>query len=566
MRPVRLLSLLLVLGVFAAPPAVAQGVSGDTPLRPATRVFSLTNARVVVEPGRVLDRATVLVRDGRIEAVGTRIEVPFDAEIIEADSFTVYAGFIDALSVAGIAEPESPDRYEGDPGDAPRERAGITPDRDVRALFNPSDARVKALRDAGFTLAHVVPRDGLWSGQGALLSLRTAGRYESLGSLVVRGPISTVARIDGASGVYPATPMGVLAVMRQSIENARRRQARGADREAFDPVLDALDPLVRGDRGFVFVVGGWLDGFRALRASSEMGLRPILAGVPDVAPLLDRLRDRDTPVVTSLALPDTVKADSMALAVRPPPSATPGGVSFVSDRRTVSYRDLDAERSTQTGIRRVSVQRAEASPSVLAAARVPFAFGTFDVKPADIRNNLRRMIAAGLSPDDALAALTTAPAAMLGVEALVGTVEPGRLANLVVTTGDYFADSTQIRMVIVDGVRFEIDAAAKPSSSPAIAAGTWTFSVETPGETRTGSFTLTGEPGSLSGTLTEGGATRPLTGVVLDGATLTFTYTNPEVGDVLVAGTLSGDEFEGTATVASFGSFPFTATRQPEAR
>ena len=199
------------------------GTSADTPLRPVTRTVALTNARVVVSPGRVLERATVLVRDGRIEAVGERVAVPFDARRIAADSLTVYAGFVDAFSAAGVPAPADAERYTGDPGAAPRERTGVTPDRDVRRLFDASDARIAALREAGFAVAHVAPREGLFSGQGALVSLRDPMRGETSADLFLRGPVSLVARIDGASGVYPATPMGVLAVMRESVENARRR-------------------------------------------------------------------------------------------------------------------------------------------------------------------------------------------------------------------------------------------------------------------------------------------------------------------------------------------------------
>ena len=97
------LAMLLVL-----PTVSAQGVSETTPRRPVTTAVALTNARVVQAPGRVLDRATIVIRDGRIIAVGADAEVPFDARVIEADSFTVYAGFVDALGYAGVPKPEDP--------------------------------------------------------------------------------------------------------------------------------------------------------------------------------------------------------------------------------------------------------------------------------------------------------------------------------------------------------------------------------------------------------------------------------------------------------------------------
>ena len=570
----------LALVCVLALPARAQGISSETPLRPVTQTLALTNARVVVAPGQVLDRATVVVRDGRIEAVGRDVAVPFDARVVEADSLTVYAGFVDAFGTAGIKKAEDPDeRYEGDRGAPPREVAGITPERAARDLYDPSDARVKQLREVGFTAAHVAPQEGLFSGRGAVVLLRDAGRYEAAPALVLDGPGSTVARLDPASGVYPATVMGVLAVLRETVENGRRRAASraafdegrgGTARPRFDPVLDGLQPLLDGEGLFVFAVDGWLDGFRALRASDEMGLTPVLAGVPDAAPLLDRLRDGGTAVFAPLALPDSVEADTAATeAVLPPRTTTPGEASFITNRRILSYRDLDGEKTALTGQKREAVTRFERSPAALAEAEVPFAFATLDVKPADVHTNLRRMVRAGLSPDDALAALTVSPARLLGVDRDLGTVEAGKLANLVVTTGPLFSDSTEIRHVVVEGVEYEVEAGGgvEGADPDAVvqATGTWDYEVSTPAGDQEGTFELTGSDGDLSGSITSDGETTPLTSVTVAGNVLTMSFISDDVGGTLtITGTITDAEFSGTVEVASFGSFPFTATRRPE--
>ena len=570
-------SLAALAAVLLAVPVRAQGVSDDTPLRPATRAAALTNARVVVRPGRVLDRATVVVRDGRIVAVGEDAEVPYDARVIEADSFTVYAGFVDAFGYEGIADPDDPERYEGDRGDPPRELAGIVPDRDVRTLYDPTQARIGQLRNVGFTAAHVAPRDGLLAGQGAVVLLRDLGRGEHTEALVLTEPISVVAQLDTAPGVYPSTPMGVLAVLRETVENARRRRANrtayddaqeGAARPRYDPTLDAVEALLDDDRQFVFVADGWLDGFRALRASEDMALAPVLAGIPDAAPLADRLRQTGAPVFAPLALPDTIKADSSARALDAP-ATTPGGVSFISNRRTFTYEDTASETATLTGQRLAAIARTEASPGVLAQNEIPFAFATFDVKPGDVYGNLRRMIKAGLSTDDALTALTVTPATLLGLDRELGTVERGKLANLVVTTGDLFSDSTEIRHVFVEGVGYEIEGRARGGSAPdsaaaATALGTWSFTATTPEGDLRGSFTITQTGGALGGSISQGNTTDAFDSVSVDGSSLTAIYTSSEYGEVTLTGTISADEFTGVAEVAGLGSFPLTATRQPE--
>ncbi|MEM6328554.1 MAG: amidohydrolase family protein [Bacteroidota bacterium] len=579
-RPLATIALVaLLLGTEAHAQILRGGTSSDTPRRPVTTAHALTNARVIVAPGRVLDRATVIVRDGRIVAVGEDAEVPFDATVIEADSMWVYAGFLDLYSHAGVEDPDTPE-YDGDRGDPPREVAGIVPDRDVRTLYSPSNNAVKALREAGFTAAHLAPHDGLFAGMGAVALLREPGRAEYRESLFLPRTETAIAQIDGASGVYPATPMGVLSVMRETVENARRemasREAFDGDasralRPSYDPVIDALAPVLSGDRPMIFHADSWLDAHRALRVTEEMTIpTTVLAGVPDVAPVLDKIRSRGVPVIAPLALPDTVKTDSTTaeIALPPPTSTSPGGISFVSARRTTSFRDTEAEKTTLTAQQIASVQRAEASPARLAEAAVPFAFGSFDAKGKDIRENLRRMVEAGLSREDALAALTTSAAEVVGLGGTLGTVEAGKLANLVVTTGDYFVDSTQVRFVFVEGIRHEVEAEKKAAAgdpdAEATALGTWTYSVETPGGTQTGTMIVEGEPGNLSGEIVgEDGEATPFDSISLEGNVLSVQFSADQLS-VTLSGTIIGDEFEGTADVGAFGSFPFTATRQPE--
>ena len=574
------LALALLLTADASAQVLRGGTSGDTPRRPVSTATAITNARVVVAPGRVLDRATVVVRDGRITAVGRDAEVPFDARIVEGDSLWVYAAFLDAFATAGVEDAEDVE-YDGDRGDPPRERAGIVPDRDVRGAFKPADTGVKALREAGFAAAHVAPTDGLFAGIGRVVLLREPGRAETMETLFLPATETAIAQIDGASGVYPATPMAVLSVMRETAENARRegtrrgafsRDARGVDRPRFDPVQEALAPVFSGDRPLVFHVEGWLDAHRALRVTEEMGVpQTILAGVPDVAPALDKIVAGGVSVFAPLALPDSVEADSAAQAVAlPPPSqANPGGVSFVTDRRTVSFRDTETETGLLTAQRIAGVGAAERSPARLADAGVTFAFGSFGAKGKDVRTNLRRMVGAGLSPEAALGALTTAPAELMGLSSTLGTVERGKLANLLVTTGDYFADSTQVRMVFVEGVRHEIEAKAAAASGDPDAVveivGTWTYEVEVAGSSQSGTFTITGEPGSFEGSLSAEGETVNMTSVTLSGNALTFVLP-PSDGtpEVTVSGIVTDGELEATAEVGSFGAFPFTATRQPE--
>ena len=588
----RLSSLLLLTALAAAPTlATAQRATlASTPLRAATTARALTGATVVTAPGDTLRGATVLLRDGRIEAVGADLPVPADAQQIDADSLWIYAGFVDAFSYAGVAEPEDAnDDDDPDNPDAPtREQAGITPERDVRGLYDPAAGSVKALRMAGFGAAHVVPRGGMLPGQSAvvLLGEPAPDSPQAAGRQVLRGPAGLVATFEDADGVYPNTPMAVIAAFRQlARETARRAEAdalyaaapTGRPRPDYDAAADAFRPALDGETPLYFHTDGALEAFRALSLADEFGLGAVIAGLPDAAPLLPRLTGASATVFAPLALPkpieaDSARADSSASAVPTEPQAgTPGGATFASSRRTLSYADLDDESADLGVQRKAAVQRREASPARLAEANVPFAFATFDAKPADVLPNLRRFIAAGLAPEAALAALTTAPAALLGLSGSLGAITPGRLANLVVADRDLFADSSAITMVLVEGVVFRADDDA-PDGADADAVvdavGTWAVTATSPQGQSTGTMTLAGTPGALTGTLqvADLGLDAALDDVQLKGNVLSFALTVPGAGRVPVTGVITGRDYKASADVPGMGAVPLRATKQPDAR
>ena len=563
----RLLLALFVL--LLALPARAQ----DTPpldpgVRPVTRTFAITNARIVSAPGRVLDRATVVVRDGLIEAVGPDVTAPFDAEIIEGDSLTVYAGFIDGLGHAAIPEASSSgnDEKVRDPGNPPRDRAGIQPDRSAHALLDPDESSIEALRELGFTVAHTVPRDGMLPGQGAIILL--AG--DNADGLVLRPDVSLFAQFDGASGVYPATPMGILAVLRQLVRDAERLQEgerlyaenpAGLKRPTADPALAALTASVEREQPVFFSVDDVLEAHRALGITAELGLPLVLGGLRESSHLTDKLTAAGVPVFASLALPevpDSTAADSAVVLA-------PGEV-FITEHRTRSYADVDDEARALQAKRREAIALYERNAATLHAAGIPFGFATLNAKPGEIRVNLRRIIAAGLSEDDALAALTTTPAALLGLDRSLGTVEPGKMANLVVTRGSYFAEDAPVRFVFVDGERFDIDEdkAFDPEAEVAVA-GTWAYRLIVEGGAQTGTMTLEDDGGTLSGTLVDPeGTTHPLEGVTLVGNRLSFSLSKTPLGPVDVSGLIVVDTYEAEVRASGTPPLSLTATRRPE--
>ena len=572
--------------LFSTLPAAAQD---DVPT--VSRTYALENATVVQAPGQVLDGTTVIIRDGLIEAVGTDVPVPLDAQRIAADSLTVYAGFISGLSFAGVEEPESDENGRvDDPGNPPDDRAGIQPDRQARALLDPSDGNVKSLREIGFGAAHVVPEGRMLPGAGAIVQL--AG--DDPNTMVLQEDASLFAQFEGGRGVYPATSMANIATWRQLYREAERRlmledqyaqNRRGRERPPSDPVHSAFFPVIDGAQPVFFYTEGLLEMHRALSLQEELGVPLALAGLREGFRAPAALQETDADLVLTLDLPEdndwappepdtltteAAEADTLTTASNTAKATTPPDPSsfFVRDFRTRSYEDTDDETENLKARQAIEQEAYEQNAAALHEAGLRFSFMTADVDAGDIRANLRTMIDAGLPEDVALAALTTHPADLLNLSDRLGTVERGKIANLVVTDGPYFAEDTAIRYVFVDGRLFEIEEAqsedaASDAEGTANPVGTWDYTVATPQGDVGGTIEVTGEPGDLEGTITSDRESEEtdLESLTLSGTTLTFEFDAGETGQVSVTVTVTANAMDGSIEVPNFGSVPLTAER-----
>ncbi len=583
-QPLRTLGLGVLFALLTLPATAQTRPESDVPR--VTRTFAIENARIVQAPGKVIERGTVVVRDGRILAVGANATIPFDAERIAGDSLVVYAGFIDALGHAGIAPP----KREGtlprvdDPANPPDDRAGRQPERHATTLLKSDDSSIDALRKAGFTLAHTVPQDGFLPGQGALVFLTDR---DDARQMVLRDQTSLFAQFENARGVYPGTPMGIMAAWRDLYRESQRRQKldadyakgpAGRDRPPFDPVHEALFPVIGKTTPVFFQTDDALEAYRALKLGEELGFTLVLAGNAQAYTMLDKLKNADVPLVLTLELPEApkgsakkdstmAKADSATTVAPDPPNTF-----FVSDRRTVSYKDIEGEKTNLDARSALVRKDYYATAARLDSVGLPFAFSTLDVKPADVHKNLRLMVENGLSEDAALAALTTRAAELLGIARDFGTVETGKVANLVITDKPFFDEKAAVRYVFVEGERYTYEkpkpkknGAANGAAATATAVGTWSVDIPTPQGTTSGTLTITGEAGALGGTLFVDmmGGTATLENVEQGGSTLTFSFDAGEFGRIAATATIDGDALEGTLDVPSVGPLPFSGTRVP---
>jgi len=546
-----LMALLLLVPVAQAQEDVPQ----------VTNVMALENVRVVSSPGTVSERATVLIRDGLIEAVGTDVAVPVGADRMDGgDTLTVYAGFIDGLSHVGVREAEEEEGSVEDRGNPPPARAGIQPNRDVRAFLDPEDSAIQQLRTQGFTAAHVVPIGRMLPGTGAVVLLGG----DDPDTMVLRGETAQFAQIASASGVFPSNDMAVIAQFRQTFREAERRQAleeqyaanpSGMERPSHDPVHRALFPVLSGTLPMFFHTDNALDLHRVLALHNELGFPLVLTGLAQSFDALDALRAADVPLYLTLDLPEAAE-DTEDMEEEP--------ASFDPDLRTRTHADVEAEEENLKARLREVQQQYERTAALLHEEGFSFAFTTKDAAADDALAHIRRIVAAGLPADVALAALTTRPAQRLGVDQQVGTVASGKVANLIVATGDLFDEDTDIRTVFVDGEPYDVTAAPAGGAAEVNPAGTWALTISSPEGTVDATVQLDGSPAALNGTITVemvSSDPTPLDDIQIDGNILTFAFTADQFGTIRARLTLTETEADGTLTIPGLGGTPVAGTR-----
>src|SRR5690606_38936375 len=208
-------------------------------------VHAFTNARVVVAPGRVLDRATLVVRNGVIEAVGANVSAPADARVWDMSGQTLYPGFIDAYADLGVGQ--APPQNQTAPGPV-HWNSQVRANYSTAGDFRDSDDRRTALRSQGFTTAHAVPRLGIFRGQTAVVTLGDGNP----GERVLRANVAQALAFRGSRELgmtYPNSPMGAIALIRQTLLDAswyirawdtHRRSPQGVPQPETNIALAAL--------------------------------------------------------------------------------------------------------------------------------------------------------------------------------------------------------------------------------------------------------------------------------------------------------------------------------------
>jgi hypothetical protein len=535
------ISLTTVVLLVAVPRLAAQGGEPQS--------FAIRGATVVPVSGPRIENGTVIVSHGVITAVGKDVTFPQETWVIDGKGLTVYPGLFDSFTDVGLlpaAPPSAPEGGARQPqanSRGPEDRPGSTPWRDAAGEANLSDKRIETWRSAGFTTVVSADKGGIFPGQGAVLDLGG----ERNGDLVVKSPVAIPVSLQpvGNFASFPGSLMGALGYVHQvwldtqwstKAEAIYDKNPRGMARPRYDRTDSALADALEDHALVLIPANNAVQIRRSFELVDRWHVTAAIYGGQMSYELADEIAAKKLPVLVDLKWPEADK------------DADPDDVPSL---RTLRFRE-----------------RAPSSPAALAKAGVRFAFYSGGATaPNEVLKAAKKSIDAGLAPDAALRAMTLSPAEIFGVADRLGSIENGKIANLVITDGDLFNEKTKIKFVFVDGRRYTIHEAEKPKDPPkGDLTGKWKLAYTTPEGAEEGTAELTmASDGSLSGTFASKRGTQNILRGSLSADKFTFTINivlEDGPADAVFTGTLDGTSIKGNINVAGI-DIDFTGTQAP---
>lgn len=526
---VALLTRSLVAQRPATPPP--EGLRENNPT-----VFALTGAKIIPAPGEQIENATIVIRDGVIVAIGAGVPIPGDAFVRDVTGKTIYAGFIDPLT-------ELPaDASRADPALAELMGAGywnaqVVPQVSAARIYRADAEADKRYRAQGVVARLVAPSYGLVRGTSAVVT--TADQRGN--RTILRDAVAQHLHLQPARGPergYPTSPMGALSLVRQALLDADW-YAKATQAWADNPSLprpetnDALAHLARdraARRLFVVNATDELYALRAIKLAQEFDLRLAIRGSGHEYRLIDHVIAGDAPIIVPLGFPR-------------PPAVNAPELANAASLEDLMHWDLAPE-----------------NPARLVRAGATIAFtGTGLLPRQTYLAQIRKAVARGLDPTAALAAMTTTPATMLGIDQTHGTLAPGKSASFVITDGELFNDKTKLIETWVDGQRHVHS--ASPTIDPR---GSW---IVRSNEQPIARFKVEGEPPRLKGVIEkhDGTTIDAIEDIRIDGQRLSFRLLRrvDDQPQSLIGAVVLLDSDGGSGTAIGFDGATLAITLEP---
>jgi imidazolonepropionase-like amidohydrolase len=537
----------LIVALCLVPESRGQG--GEPPY------FAIRGAKIVPVSGRTAENSTIIISRGIIAAIGADAKIPDEAWIIDGKGLTVYPGLIDSFTDVGlmvapaVGTPGAPGATDTAPrppqtqmaARGPEDRPGTTSWRNAADEVNLGDKRIESWRNGGFTTVVAAPKGGFFPGQAAVLDL--AG--DRPGDFVVKSPIAiplNLSVMGGFNSGFPNSLMGVLAYVRQvflDTDWSTRAQAAyehnpHVERPHYDRTETSLAAALQKHVLVLIPANNSVEIRRSLELADRWKVSGVIYG--------GQMAYEDAAEIAAKKLPVLVNAKWPEAEKDADPEDKPS-------LRELRFRD-----------------RASSAPVALAKANVKFAFYSGGLTaPKDVLKAVKKSIDTGLPADAALRALTLSAAEIYGVSDRMGSIEVGKIANLVVADGDLFEEKTKIKMVFVDGRKFETHEPEKPKDPPkGDLSGKWKLAFTTPHGTEEATADLNMEKdGTISGTVTSSRGTGSILNGYASADKFSFSINIPIEGnpmDVTFSGTFDATSMKGSVSVTGF-STDFTGTK-----
>lgn len=426
------------------------------------RYVAITNLTIVPAPGKIIQNGTVIIRNDKIEAVGASLAVPKGATVRDGKGLWLYAGFIEPYTDAGMggakkggaAFPAQSDEDEFDKPLPPSRGArywneAIKPEMRAAESVNLDEKTAEEFRKLGFTAAQSNSSDGIMRGMSALVLMKAGVAND----IILRPDVAEWMsfRKGSSRNAYPSAMMGSIALIRQAFMDAdwygKAQKAYLSNPKQKMPEmnlsLEGLSAIVEGKIPFIFETNNEHTLERAAKIAKEFNLNFTYVGsgreyrrLANIAALKPTLiLPLNFPAVPDVSMPD--KASDVSLG---------------------ELKLWDA---------------APRNPAAVDSVNIRFCFTSNGLKDkGDFWKNIRKSIEYGLSPEKALAAITTVPAEICGASQTLGTIEQGKFANLVLADGDLF-EKGAIRSVFVAGDEFISSRSAEMDVR-----GTWKFTAD----------------------------------------------------------------------------------------
>ncbi|MEI7735178.1 MAG: amidohydrolase family protein [Ferruginibacter sp.] len=488
--------------------------------------YAFINATIIKDAQNTLTGATLVIRQGKIENVGVGVSIPKDAVVIDCKGKFIYPAFIDLFSDYGITLPQSQQTGGGRGFFGAQQITSVTKgafgwnqaiksETEGAKLFSSDDAKAKALRDIGFGAVLTHQKDGLARGTGPVVSLAT--QPDNFVMLKEKAAAFYSLNKGTSTQSYPGSMMGYIALLRQTYLDAQWYKSNPAkegtnlslkswnDNQALPQIFDA------GDK--------WND-LRADKIGDEFGIQYIIKGGGNEYQRIKDIAATKAAYILTLNYPAAMDVDD------------------ANDLRFVGLDDLK------------HWELAPGNAAALEKAGVSFCLSTADLAtPSEFMANLRKAIEYGLTETKALEALTKTPAALIGMSEKLGSIENGKIANFIITSGPVFAEKTVVLQNWTQGIKnvvkedgwYDVKGSYKLTAS------------------NTKSFTVDVKDGGVASFISKDTLTGKYT---YDGKLVKLSYTEgrgPNAKETIFSGAANGDTWNGTGRDAAGNSFTWTA-------